>query len=147
MNNLALLQNDAGDLPSAIVTLRKLLALNPNDAEVMNNLAFDLAETGTDLNQAMTLAATAARKLTDDPGVLDTLGWVYAKTGLNESAIQIFRNLVNKNPDHPVYRYHLGVAFLQAHKSTEAKSEFTIALSQKPSKDLAQKIQALSSQL
>ena len=147
LNNLALLENDVGDLPAAIVTLRKMLALHPDDAEVMNNLAFDLAETGTDLDQAMTLAATAARKLRDDLGVLDTLGWVYVKAGLNESAIQIFRNLVNKNPDHSVYRYHLGVAFLQAHKSTEAKDEFMIALSQKPSKDLAQKIQALSSHL
>jgi tetratricopeptide (TPR) repeat protein len=147
LNALALSQNAAGDIPAAIATFKKLLALDPQNAAVMNNLAFDLAETGTDLEQARLLAAAAARKLTGDPGVMDTLGWVYAKSGLNESAIQVFRVLVNKDPDHTVYRYHLGVAFLQDHQPVAAKSEFLIALSQKPPKELAQKIQQLSARL
>ncbi len=147
LTNLAVLQNDAGQMQAAIATLNKELALDPGDAASMNNLAFDLAETGADLDRALTLAGNAARKLPDDPGVIDTLGWVYVKKGLNESAIQAFRHLVNKNPDHPVYRYHLGVAYLQDHQPNQAKSEFIIALSQKPPKELAQKIQALSARL
>ncbi len=145
--NLGLLQNDAGDKPAAIQTMKKELALDPQNAAVMNNLAFDLAETGTDLGHALTLAAAAARKLSGDPNVLDTLGWVYAKNGLNESAIQVFRVLVNKNPDLPVYRYHLGVAFLQDNKPNEAKDEFTIALSEKPPKELARRIREVSAKL
>ncbi len=145
--NLGVLENDAGDLPAAIRIMKKELALDPQNASVMNNLAFDLAETGTDLGQALTLAADAARKLSSDPNVLDTLGWVYTKNGLNESAIQVFRNLVNKNPQLPVYRYHLGVAFLQDNKPNEAKDEFIIALSQKPPKELARKIHELSAKL
>jgi tetratricopeptide (TPR) repeat protein len=147
LNNLAVLQNDAGQMQAAMATLKKELALDPGDAASMNNLAFDLAETGASLDQALTLAEAAARKLPDDPGVIDTLGWVYVKKGLNGSAIQVFRRLVNKNPDHPVYRYHLGVAYLQDHHPNEAKSEFSIALSQKPPKELAQKLQALSARL
>ena len=145
--NLGVLENDAGDKQAAIRTMKKELALDPQNAAVMNNLAFDLAETGTDLGQALTLAAAAARKLSSDPNVLDTLGWVYAKNGLNESAIQVFRVLVNKNPELPVYRYHLGVAFLQDNKRNEAKDEFTIALSKKPPKELARKIRELSAKL
>jgi len=145
--NLGVLQNDAGDKQAAIRTMKKELALDPQNAAVMNNLAFDLAEMGTDLGQALTLAATAARKLSGDPNVLDTLGWVYTKNGLNESAIQVFRVLVNKNPDLPVYRYHLGVAFLQDKKPNEARDEFLIALSKKPPKELAQKIRELSAKL
>ncbi len=145
--NLGVLENDAGDMQAAIRTMKKELALDSQNAAVMNNLAFDLAETGTDLGQALTLAAAAARKLSGDPNVLDTLGWVYAKNGLNESAIQVFRILVNKNPELPVYRYHLGVAFLQDNKPNEAKDEFTIALSQKPPKELARRIRELSAKL
>jgi tetratricopeptide (TPR) repeat protein len=90
LNNLAVLQADSGEMQAAIATLKKQLAINPEDAVAMNNLAFDLAETGTDLDHALTLAATAARKLSDDPGVMDTLGWVYAKKGLNERPFRYF---------------------------------------------------------
>ncbi len=147
LNDLAVSQADAGETQAAIATLKRQLALNPDDAVAMNNLAFDLAETGTDLDRALTLAATAVRKLSDDPGVMDTLGWVYAKKGLNESAVQVFRLLVKKSPDHPLYHYHFGVVLLQENKPSEAKSEFVTALSEKPSKELAQQIQKVSERL
>jgi tetratricopeptide (TPR) repeat protein len=147
LSNLAVLEGKAGEMPAAIATLKKELALNPNNAAAMNNLAFDLAETETDLDHALTLAATAARQLSDNPDVLDTLGWVYVKHGLNQSAIQVFRLLVKKSPDLPVYRYHLGVAFLQDHQLVEAKAEFATALSKNPPKDLAQKIRQADARL
>jgi tetratricopeptide (TPR) repeat protein len=147
LSNLAVLQGHAGQLQAAIATLKRELVLAPNDAAAMNNLAFDLAETGTDLDHALTLAATAARQLSDNPNVLDTLGWVYVKHGLNESAISVFQVLVKKNPNFPEYHYHLGMAFLQAKQLEQAKSEFARALSQNPPEDLAQKIRQAGARL
>src|SRR5208337_564316 len=123
------------------------LAINPEDITALNNLAYELAESGTDLDQASALAERAQRKAPGNPEIADTLGWVYARKGLNDSAIQILNGLVKKFPDQPALRYHLGVALLQKGKVTEAKAEFTIALSHKPPKEMADKIREIMSRV
>jgi predicted Zn-dependent protease len=95
----------------------------------------------------MSLAQTAQKKAPTNPGIEDTLAWVYVKKGLNDSAIQIFNNLVRKYPDEPAFRYHLGVALLQKGQAEEAKDEFVISLSKNPPKDMADKIRQILSKL
>jgi Flp pilus assembly protein TadD len=141
LNSIAILESSSGRTQQAIATLNKQLALDPNNPAAMNNLAFDLAETGTDLDRALSLAERVARKFPNDPGVVDTLGWVYAKRGLNQSAIQVLRGLVKKYPNEPVYRYHLAIALLQDKQTSDAKRELLAALSGHPPKDLSDKIQ------
>lgn len=141
LNTIAILESNTGQSRQAIATLNKQLALDPNNAAAMNNLAFNLAETGTDLDRAATLVQEVARRFPTDPGVIDTLGWVYAKRGLNESAMQVFRGLVKKYPNEPTFHYHLAVVLLQNKQPSDAKREFLAALSQHPPKDLSSKIQ------
>jgi tetratricopeptide (TPR) repeat protein len=141
LNTLAILESNSGQPKQAIATLNKELALDPNNAAAMNNLAFNLAETGTDLDRALALAEAVARKFPNDPGVVDTLGWVYAKRGLNQSAIQVLRALVKKSPNEPTFHYHLAVALLQDRQTSDAKRELLAALSQHPPKELSNKIQ------
>lgn len=137
----ALLEGDNGQFQQAIPMLKKELALNPNDDTAMNNLAFDLADTGTDLDQALSLAQKVARKFPDNPAVLDTLGWVYVKRGLNRPAIQVLGALVAKFPKEPAFHYHLAVALLQAKQTSDAKRELLAALETHPAKDLSNRIQ------
>jgi Flp pilus assembly protein TadD len=137
---VAYLETLTGQNEAAIRNLRKQLAINPEDATAMNNLAFVLAETGGELDRALSLAETAYRKFPNNPGMADTLGWVYVKKGLNDSAIQIFSGLVKKYPEEPSLRYHFGVALLQKGKLPEAKAELVMGLSKKPSKDLAERM-------
>jgi tetratricopeptide (TPR) repeat protein len=142
LNSIAVLQSAGGKTQDAIATLNRQLVLDPNNPAAMNNLAFNLAEAGTDLDRALTLAERVARKFPDDPGVIDTLGWVYVKRGLNPSAIQVLRGLVKKYPKEPAYRYHLAVALLQAKQTGDAKRELLAALSNHPGQGLVEKIQA-----
>jgi tetratricopeptide (TPR) repeat protein len=141
LNALAVLQSNSGQAQQAVETLSKLVALDPNNAAAMNDLAFNLAETGKNLDRAMALAQVAVRKFPNDPGVIDTLGWVYAKRGLNQSAIQVLRSLVKKHPNEPAFRYHLAVVLLQDKQTSDAKREFLAALSQNPDRELSSKIQ------
>jgi tetratricopeptide (TPR) repeat protein len=141
LNSIAILESQSGQARQAIATLNKQLALDPNNAAAMNNLAFNLAETGTDLDRALALAEGVARRFPNNPGVIDTLGWVYTKRGLNQSAIQVLRGLVKKSPNEPAYHYHLAVALLQDKRTEDAKREFLAALSGHPSKELSAKIQ------
>ncbi len=134
LNTLAFLESQTGESQKAIATLNKQLALDPGNATAMNNLAFDLADTGQDLDRALTLAQQVAQRFPNNPGVLDTLGWVYARRGLNASAIQALRVLVKKYPDEPAFRYHLAVALMQDKQSSDAKQQLLAALSSIPPK-------------
>jgi tetratricopeptide (TPR) repeat protein len=140
-NAVAVLESDRGRPQQAIQALDRELALDPHNATAMNNLAFNLAETGQDLDRALSLAEAVARKFPAEPGVLDTLGWVYAKRGLDQSAIRILSTLVKKYPKQPAYHYHLGVVLLDAKQTTAGKRELLAALSEHPPGALSDKIQ------
>jgi tetratricopeptide (TPR) repeat protein len=129
---IAFLETASGQQVEAIANLRRQLAINPEDTTAQNNLAFELAESGTDLDQASALAEKAQRKAPTNPGIADTLSWVYVKKGLNDSAIQILDGLVKRYPDEPAFRYHLGVALLQKGSLGEAKTQFNRDFSHNP---------------
>ncbi len=143
---IAIFESDHGQVQQAIPMLKKELALDPNNYVAMNNLAFDLAETGTDLDQALSLSQNVIRKFPASPAALDTLGWLYVKRGLNRPAIQVLRALVAKHPNEPLFRYHLAVALLQDKQTGDAKHELMAALETHPTKDLSSRIQESLSQ-
>jgi tetratricopeptide (TPR) repeat protein len=147
MAQISFLETASGQRTEAIASLRKQLATNPEDTITENNLAFELAESGTDLDQASTLAEKAQKKAPNNPTIADTLSWVYVKKGLNDSAIQILNGLVKKYPNEPTLRYHLGVALLQKGDVPEAKTQFNVALSHTPPREIAQKIKEIMSKI
>ncbi len=147
MAEVAFLETASGQHTEAIANLRKQLAINPDDTTAQNNLAFELAESGTDLDQASALAEKAQRKAPNNPGIADTLSWVYVRKGLNDSAIQILNGLVKKYPNQAEFRYHLGVALLQKGELGEARTQFSIALSHKLPKEMADKIKEIMSKM
>ena len=63
----------------------------------------------------------------------DTLGLVYLKKNLKDSAVTVFQNLVNKHPNNPLYHYHYGLALFQTGQNAKAKAELETALPKKPS--------------
>jgi Tfp pilus assembly protein PilF len=92
---------------------REALKLDPQTAVAANNLAWILAESGGNLDEALALARIAKDKLPNSPTVLDTMGWVYYKKGAYASASDLFTNAVAKDPKSPVYHYHLGLSYFQ----------------------------------
>ena len=57
------------------------IKIDPNNFVAGNNLAYILAERGTDLNTALSLAQGARKSQPENPSTADTLGWVYYKLG------------------------------------------------------------------
>jgi tetratricopeptide (TPR) repeat protein len=104
------------------------LRVNGQFAPAANNLAYILAENDTDLNRALELAKLAKEKLPEDPGVMDTLGWVYYKKGLYDSAIVEVADSLEKIPDNAMVHYHLGMAYFKKGKSDKARSALEKAL-------------------
>jgi tetratricopeptide (TPR) repeat protein len=104
------------------------LRVNPEFAPAANNLAYILAENDKDLNRALELAKLAKEKLPNDPGVMDTVGWVYYKKGLYDSAIVELADSLEKIPENPMVHYHLGMAYIKKSEPDKARRELEKAL-------------------
>ncbi len=140
---LALIYDAAGQRELARPMYEQILKIQPDHPIALNNLAYMLAESGADLDQALTMAQRAKQKMPQDSNVADTLGWIYIKKNLADSAIGIFSELVRAEPGKSTYHYHLAMALAQKGDKIAAKKELEAALKEKPAKDEEQKIRAL----
>jgi tetratricopeptide (TPR) repeat protein len=73
--------SDKSYLDRAIAAHESLLAEMPNNASVLNNLAYLLAENGERLTDALEYARRAHEARPNDPGFLDTYSYVLYKNG------------------------------------------------------------------
>jgi tetratricopeptide (TPR) repeat protein len=104
---LARLQQATGRKQQAEENYRRVLASQPDNSMALNNLAFLLADKGGDLEEALRLEQRAQTRQPKNPEFADTLGWIYLKKNMGDSALQIFSQLVRKYPKRPDFRYHL----------------------------------------
>jgi tetratricopeptide (TPR) repeat protein len=116
---------------------------DPNNPLALNNLAYLIAQTNGDLDQALTYATRAKQRLPEHAEVNDTLGWIYLKKNLTDNAIDTFRTLVVKAPQNPTYHYHYAMALLQKGDRENAKKECQTALADKPNKQQESEIRQL----
>jgi Flp pilus assembly protein TadD len=119
---------DAGRKPEAVACYHQSLQLDGRDPWVMNNLAYLLADTAGNLNEALKLAGDAVRQNPGNVAFNDTLGWVYLKKRDFQSAIHVFEGARDRSPEAVDYRIHLGQAFLASGNRTQARSELEVAL-------------------
>jgi Flp pilus assembly protein TadD len=134
-------QGLSGHTQEAIESYHRAYALNPDNVALTNNLAFLMAENGGNLDEALRLAQQAVQRLPDQPNFADTLGYVYLKKNLNDSAIQVFRGLAKKYPNDSSFHYHFGLALMQTGDKARARLELATALSGNPPADLRRKIE------
>jgi tetratricopeptide (TPR) repeat protein len=132
----------AGRKPEALGTYRRLLELNAEDAIANNAVAYLVTETGGNLDEALKLAQKALQLSPKQPNFSDTLGWIYFKRNLNDSAVQVYRALTQDYPDNPLFHYHFGMVLLQKGDKATAKTELNNALSKKPSDEVRGNIQS-----
>lgn len=130
-------------LSEAKTYYRRVNQLQPDNEVVLNNLAFLLAETGEDLDEALRLAQRARQKAPNSHALTDTLGWVYLKKGQLDGAVQVFQSLVREQPDVAAYHYHLAEAFAAKGDKSRARQALDAALTKKPSEAEGSKIKAL----
>jgi Tfp pilus assembly protein PilF len=125
---LSTIYDSKNDREKAKSHLREALRINAKSPIAANNLAWLLAETGGDLNEALKLAQTAALAARDSTAIQDTLGWIYYKKGSYQAAIDTLTDCVRKDPKNPTYAYHLGMAYLQKGDKAKAKASLNEAL-------------------
>ncbi|HVV71870.1 MAG TPA: tetratricopeptide repeat protein, partial [Verrucomicrobiae bacterium] len=147
MSTLALTLDAAGQKTAARQMYEQTIKFEPNNGVALNNLAFLIAETGGDLDQALTFAQRAKQMLPNLFEISDTLGMIYLKKNLSDNAVDIFKELVQKQPAHSTYRYHLGMALEQKGDRSGAQKALQQALKDNPSKEEEGKIKELLAKL
>lgn len=147
LNLLAQVLDAAGRKAEATEAYEAALKLDPNSALAMNNFAFLLAESGGDLDRALALAQRARELLPNVSSISDTLGWIYLKKGLADQAIAIFSVLVEQEPAHSTFHYHLAMAYQMKGDPAVALREALAAANRHPSEKESRQIQALIAQL
>ena len=140
---MALFYDQTGKRQEAKPIYEEILRLSPDNPVALNNLAYLMADTWQELDQALTYAQLARQRMPENEDIADTLGWIYIKKNLSDEAIQIFRNLLVKRPDHVTWRYHLAMALFQKGDRIQAKRELEMALKGKPTADEDGKIRSL----
>jgi Flp pilus assembly protein TadD len=106
----------------------RAVQLDPRTVVAANNLAWDYAERGGNLDTALNLAQTAKAQRPDSPQVTDTLGWIYYKKGMYAPAVTTLREAVQQGPSNPVSHYHLGLAYAKQGNAQEARRSLQEAL-------------------
>jgi tetratricopeptide (TPR) repeat protein len=110
----------------------RALQLDPRAAVAANNLAWDYANNGGNLDIALQLAQTAKAELPDSASVTDTLGWIYYRKGLVSLAVTTLREAVQQDPSNANIQYHLGLAYLKNGNKLEARSTLQHVLKLSP---------------
>lgn len=103
----AMLADRLGDLPAMEQDLRKIIALEPQNAVALNALGYTLADKTKRLMEALELISTAHQLKPDNPAILDSLGWIYFRLGNHEESLDYLKKAFDKFPD-PEVAAHLG---------------------------------------
>jgi tetratricopeptide (TPR) repeat protein len=125
---IAVIQTQLKDYQAAKVAYEKMLAINPNYAPALNNLAELYADRLPQLDKALELAQKANQLVPQNPALTDTLGWVFYKRGEYAKALGLFyENSLQPNPAAEMY-YHLGLAYYATGKDNQARAALQQAL-------------------
>lgn len=116
----------------AYADFRKAIALNPNDASVLNYLGYSLVERGVDLPEGRALIEKAVKLRPEDGYIIDSLGWAMYLMGETDQAVRQLEKAVQSDPSDPTINEHLGDAYWKVGRRQEAMFQWRRALTLEP---------------
>ncbi len=101
--------------------LRKVISLNPDNANALNALGYTLADRTSRYKEALKYIKRAAVLVPDDPAVLDSLGWVNYRLGKLDDAEKWLSKAFKKLND-PEIAAHYGEVLWVRNKKAQARA-------------------------
>lgn len=111
--------------------LKKALKLSNRHPQVLNYLGYSWLKYGINTDAAAAMILEAYEKEPNDSIILDSLGWVYFKTGDYKNAINYLEKASELDPQNAVITDHLGDAYWQGGRKNEAIFQWERAIKQK----------------
>lgn len=134
---IGMLEEARNNSAEAEKNYRRALEIAPETAIAANNLAWLLAATQGNLDEALTLAHAAVERNQTVAGYYDTLGWIYYKKESSAPAVEMLKKAValdqteaskNGGAANSAYRLRLAKALASAGDKPSARKEAEVSL-------------------
>lgn len=120
------------------------LEKTPNNALLLNNFSYSLAQRNLELQKALEMVNRALEIDPDNGAYLDTKGWIYYQMGEYPRALEFIQKALNSREDSAEVLEHMGDVHLKLNQPEQAKSYWQKALEKDPNNSsLLEKIQNL----
>lgn len=111
--------------------LKRILELDPKNANALNALGYTLADRGERLDEAHELIQRALEQSPDNPYILDSMGWVLYRKGDLAGAETYLRRALRQLPEAEVYAHLAEVLHAQG-RTDEARQVLREGLKKAP---------------
>ena len=97
------------------------LKIDSDDAYVLNYLAYSWLERDYKINEAIQMLETAYKYKSNDPYIIDSIGWAYYLINDFQEAEKFLRRAVELMPDDPIVNDHYGDILWKLERKIQAR--------------------------
>jgi len=134
------------DWPRVVERLRKVVEVDPENSSALNDLAYILATRQGQPVEALPFAERAY-KLSQEPAVLDTLGWTYHLAGQDNQGLAYIERAVAGAPRNAEIVLHAATMHAAVGVKLQAREELATALRLNPALADLPEVKALQAAL
>ena len=110
-----------GNYKKADEDLLHALRISPNDAYILNYLAYSWLERDYKINEAIKMLETAYASKSNDPYIIDSIGWAYYLIDDYLKAEKFLKRAVELMPDDPTVNDHYGDILWKLNRKIQAR--------------------------
>ena len=111
----------AGKYQKSDEDLLHSLKINPDDAYVLNYLAYSWLERNYQIDKAIEMLEIAYEAESDDPYIIDSIGWAYFLIDEYTKAEKFLKRAVELMPDDPIVNDHYGDILWKLNRKVQAR--------------------------
>ena len=123
------------DFPNAVVDFRRVLELDPDNADALNYLGYTWVDRGENLEEAFDMVERAVELEPDSGAIIDSLGWAHYKLGRYSEARTHLERAAALSPTSATIIDHLGDVYWKLGRYREAGYQWRRALTLDPSEE------------
>ena len=116
---------------SADRDLQQSLKINPDDAYVLNYLAYSWLERNYRISDAIVMLEKAYSQKENDPYIIDSIGWAYYLINDFKKAEKFLKRAVELMPDDPIVNDHYGDILWKLDRKIQARYFWSTVLKMK----------------
>ena len=110
-----------GDYKKADEDLLNSLQINPDDAYVLNYLAYSWLERDYKIDESMEMLKRAYESKSNDPYIIDSIGWAYYLIDDYIEAEKYLKRAVELMPEDPIVNDHYGDILWKLNRKIQAR--------------------------
>ncbi|MFO8031720.1 MAG: tetratricopeptide repeat protein [Desulfohalobiaceae bacterium] len=142
---MGFIQHQLEEEEQALEFMEKVINQDPEYAPALNFVGYSLAEQGQDLQRALILIKKALQEDPENGFYLDSLAWVYFRSGNLEQAWEHIQKAVEQVQDDPIIWEHYGDIAAELNKQEQAREAYqkSLELDPKNARELEDKLDSL----